>query len=474
MRLSRSSLERNYSCSEVRMILLFLSITALSNWFFIFTQTTVQSPSQTTTKSYIIKVNQLQVRPLLKLQQQRETWTEQELLDGATCPSAFPNHPPEFTKMKYVCSHLDWFEFDTSCDEKNCSDCIPPHSTTKGKEWLNTDVSLWQEQYQKTLKERRYNLTRMLNQQGFFNKNDGPIIVLTINRGYLFLFYNWVCSLDYNEIKNIKQRTMIVPTDEETIPLIKQAGFNMIFYPHWLGSLTKKVDSKMAQAFGAGAHRWVVSLQIALISDLVELGFDVITQDSDIIYIQDPLPYVTQPKFKHIDIQMLDDQRMDRAGPGNSGFFIVRSNCKTQVFMQTMIKLIGVTLATRSDQLLWNTLINEKMFRMINFETFSREYFASGNMINLLRKTRKEDLPPNALLVHACWTADQFDKIEKFHNIGHYYFTEQLCPQFFAHELKPDLRDRRPGVRQKQYEQNQELKLKSLDLVRDTSMSVDS
>eukprot|EP01083_Nonionella_stella_P074872 203227_1 len=394
-------------------------------------------------------------------------WSMEDLQSGTICPPSYPTEPPDFNQMKYVCSHLHWFKFGGYCDDSNCSDCIPPHSKVPNKEWMNSDTAPWLQQYKKTTEHRRLSLNRLLNKHKLYNKNDGPVIVITINHGYRFLFYNWVCSLDYNKIQNIKNRTIVIPTQKETIPLIQKAGFEMIWFPEWLGPVLDRIDPAMPKTFALGAHRWVVALQVAAISDLIALGFDVITQDSDIIYVKNPLHYVMQPKFKHVDIQMMVDERHDRRGPGNSGYYIVRSNCKTKVFMQTMIKLIGAVLAARSDQILWNTMINEKMFRMINFETFSQQHFVGGNQINIKYGTKKEDLPLTTLLIHACWTTDQFDKIEKFWNVEHYYFTQDKCPHLYDYNMMPDLKDKKWHIREKT--QEQEAKLMELALVRDTS-----
>lgn len=397
-----------------------------------------------------------------------DIWTEYELKNNNICPDQYPDKIPKFEDMKYVCSHLNWFKFGTSCNSDNCSDCIPPNSKVIGNEWHNKDTKPWLDQYYNTLRERRKNLTNLLNDNGYFNKNDGPIIVLTINHGYLHLFYNWVCSLDYNKIDLIKNRTIIIPTQIETIDLIKKAGFKMIFYPYWLDKdMLNRIDPEMPKTFALGAHRWVVSLQIAMVSDLISLGFDALIQDSDIIFIKNPLNYILQNRFKAIDIQMMVDERNDKRGPGNSGFYIVRSNCKTKVFMQTMIKLIGAVLIARSDQILWNTLINEKLFRMINFQTLSTNYFIGGNQINIAYGTTKEDLPKQTILIHACWTTDQFDKIEKFWNVEHYYFTQEKCPHLYDHNLIPDLKTKKWHIRIKTKEQEE--KLLNLGLVRDSS-----
>ena len=369
--------------------------------------------------------------------------------------------------MKYVCAHLDWFKFGGHCDDKNCSECIPPNSKVVGKEWTNSDTAPWLKQYEETLDERRDNLTKLLHLNALYDSNDGPVVVLVINHGYLFLFLNWVCSLRHNHIKWITERTLIIPTSKESIPFIRKCGFSMIAFPEWLGDVIDRIDPSMPKTFALGAHRWIVALQIAVVSDLIAIGYDVIVQDSDIIYVANPLPYLMQQRFKSVDILMMSDERNDRRGPGNSGFYFIRSNCKTKVFMQTMIKLIGAVLTARSDQILWNTLINDKQFRMIHFETLSGEHFVGGNQINLKYGTKREDLPDDVLLIHSCWTTTQFDKIEKLWNVQHYYFTKDKCPSLYDENLRPDLKDKKWHIREKTQEQEQ--KLLKLGLVRDSS-----
>ena len=87
-----------------------------------------------------------------------------------------------------------------------------------------------------------------------------------------------------------------------------------------------------------------------------------------------------------------------------------------KMFMNTMINLIGLIMTGRSDQMLWNTLLQEKAFRMVNFETLTTDHFISGFQVNLARKTKRADLPEDHFIVHASWTTDQWDKIEKFYN----------------------------------------------------------
>ena len=320
-------------------------------------------------------------------------------------------------------------------------------------------------------------------------KIDGPIILMVFNHGYAWLFYNLLCSLQYNNI-DIRNRTIIVTTDEESQKLVSDTGF-MTHFPDWLGqSIQGRITKKAAASFALGAHKWIVSIQIALITDLIELGYDVIMQDIDMIWYKNPLPYLMNPIYQNIDIQMSVDGTMGLRGPGNSGFFIVRSNCKMKMFMNTMVSLIGLIMTGRSDQMLWNTLLQEKQFRMINFETLTTKKFISGFQINLARKTTRNQLPSNHFIVHASWTTDQWDKIEKFYNTDHWYFTQERCPKWYNFDYLPDLAERKWHIRDKVYihittlclyyhtfcllifvkqTQEQELKFKALGLFRDTT-----
>ena len=96
-----------------------------------------------------------------------------------------------------------------------------------------------------------------------------------------------------------------------------------------------------------------------------------------------------------------------------------------------------------TDQSAFNWWLNWKPFRQITFKLLDKRMFIGGNDVTLL-KTKAEDMETyeEFLLFHAFSTRDHFDKITKFHQIGHWYFTEKRCPDMFDLELLPDLSDR--------------------------------
>ncbi|ETO22467.1 hypothetical protein RFI_14732, partial [Reticulomyxa filosa] len=331
---------------------------------------------------------------------------------------------------------------------------------------------LWLERFEQTKTERRKELHEKLSH--LRPRKDGPIILMVTNYGYSWLFLNWVCSIDNAKLSFLRQRTLIVVTDERAKAIAEKAGF-LTYYPHWLGNeLLSKIDPNFPDRFALGAHKYTVALQISQLTDLIAMGHDVILQDTDIIWKRDPLSYLMQLEFRAIDIQMGVDGRNDDRGPGNSGFIMIRSNCRTKIFMNTMQNMVPMVLFGRSDQIVWNTLLREYHFRMISFTTLTTRLFISGFQINL--KLPKEQvlrsIPDSEkwFLFHASWTTDGFDKIDKFHLIDEFHFTSQRCPQYFDRQLLPDLKIRQWYIRDKQ--KDQEKRLTELGFVRDTSNGI--
>lgn len=150
---------------------------------------------------------------------------------------------------------------------------------------------------------------------------------------------------------------------------------------------------------------------------------------------------------------MSHDGRFDNVGPGNSGFVSIKSNCKTQIFLQTLLKYIGLVLRGRSDQVVWNMFLREYDFRQIVFELLNPEKFVSGyykhcNVFSDSNKCcylkgyqwgnpgRREMFPSDPWIIHAAWTNQHFFKITKFKKVGYWYLNE-TCP-FWIENIIPE------------------------------------
>ena len=114
-------------------------------------------------------------------------------------------------------------------------------------------------------------------------------------------------------------------------------------------------------------------------------------------------------------------------------------------------------------------IVKRKIISSNQFSNINNTIFYIWISSNIAHKTKRANLPnPDShFIVHAGWTTDQWDKIEKFYNIDHWYFTQEKCPKHYDFDILPDLAERKWHIRDKTQEQEQ--KFKSLGLFRDST-----
>lgn len=342
----------------------------------------------------------------------------------------------------HIWEHLGELGYPSDCGQNDCGDCIPPNSKSEEK---NEQHQLWFVDTYSNGKERRQSAIRsLLDGNGLKSGHDeDPVILTVFNYGFAHLFLNWVCGLHRNDLVHLKRNSLIVVADAEAKALAIKSGFEMVIDLHDVADVDKLgITSSASMGFGAGSHQKIVSFQMMILSDLIEMGYDTVMMDIDVVFPNDPLQYVRNELNPAIDVWMMLDPRWDGAGPANTGFISMRSNCKTKKFMAEIMNHILV-IHTLSDQRTINFFLHWKPFRQIQFRLLDRELFIDGAKLVLLKKEPK-DFPQfeKVVVVHASWTGDHLNKLIKFNQIGHYYFTEDRCPEHYDLTFVPDLTDR--------------------------------
>ena len=363
-----------------------------------------------------------------------------ELFDADECPDGFPATPPSINISRFL-PYGDLY----------------PNKTR-----------FWKEQFERTASQRSARLSSMLSERlGVGAK--GTVILMVFNRGYSWMFFNFVCGLEQRAIDTaqLKRRLLIVVTDAQSERVLSAHGF-MTYRPRF----TSFIDEG-AMNFGDGGFEETVTLQMLLAVDVLQLGFDALLQDVDVVWNRDPLRFLQrQSAVRNIDIQMAFSGRSDAHGPGNTGFMFIRSNCKTRVLGEAMRALALTTLSGGiDDQTLWNALIHEKAFRQIQLHILDAKRFINGHRLNLRRELgrfARDDIDANDehFVFHASWTWDQFDKIEKYFNMRHWYFTQTHCAAFYDARLIPDLSHRKYQTNFKEMQKAQERKFVELGIFR--------
>eukprot|EP01083_Nonionella_stella_P084615 234290_1 len=331
-------------------------------------------------------------------------------------PYGFPWKPEDFD-VNNICSDIK------DCDINNCKHCIPPSDAFDAQ--INEKVIEWQQHFHNTAIKRREKLQSMLS-------NITVVIAMVVNYDYLWLFYNFLCSVQANSISlsYVMERTIVIVTDKQSETIVASNGF-MTWY--------HDIDRNDKVGF-----KETVVLQLMILNDLIQLNHVVLLHDVDIVWNKDPIPYLMHILHdKHADIQFIYD------GAGsvlNTGFMFIESNCKTKIFMETMMSLFGLIFSDSydkngqkiDDQILWNMMVNQRLFRQINIAILNKQYFINGNTVNLHHNTTRADLQQEHFVFHASWTANPTEKLHKFYNINHFYFTKKKCPKYFDVDIAPN------------------------------------
>lgn len=107
-----------------------------------------------------------------------------------------------------------------------------------------------------------------------------------------------------------------------------------------------------AAGFGSNLFKTVTYRKIRAVYELLELGYDVVFTDTDIAYLNDPMPYLL---FQNVDLvhsyngmcnngssyePTFDYVYGDKKGDGNTGFYFVRSTNSTKIFYRRVLSAI--------------------------------------------------------------------------------------------------------------------------------------
>ena len=380
--------------------------------------------NESNTNKNIITTDQKQLK--------QQKMSMNNIKDDVSCPSTFV-----YDRI-LKCNELRLQFTFGKCEMNKCHQCFPPNLDER----RNNIVKKFMDSYTETMETRYKAMNTTINKNNIYPGNKTPLIVMVMNKGYLVFFYNWLCSLEYNKIKHIKENTLLIVTDKYAKEVAIKTGFKMIYEPEWFINSFNIGIKKYSSVIANQNYNYLVALQISVIADLVLMGYNVLFQDIDIVYIKNPVPYIMELNYKYndvFDIIAMHDHRWDIKGPINSGFMYVNSNCKTKSLMKHLIGYISITILHGSDQLLWNQLIKSVPFRDINVHFLHKHKFiccrelsmitTNGESFNFKNNKERETFLSNqgTFMIHAAWTTNADEKIQKFGKMSTWYI-DNKCP----------------------------------------------
>lgn len=240
----------------------------------------------------------------------------------------------------------------------------------------------------------------------------GPVLVMTANAGYNDMFTNWVRSCDRAGI-SVRDWSLFFAADDAAAKNAEHLGFRVFTDVRSYGEMpTKAVGS-----FGDADFRLLMFQKTAVVHDVVELGFDILFQDVDVVWRKDPRDVLLTDEPDRWDLRFMYDGDNPIHGPlhANTGFFWVRSTAATRAFWAGVLDAYPDIYDCGSQQSIVNRILGQSDLAI---DILPEEQFANGHLFSI---DEPSQLPDDPYVIHCSWTSNIVHKIQKYRREGLWY-----------------------------------------------------
>ena len=247
------------------------------------------------------------------------------------------------------------------------------------------------------------------------HNRDNAVLVMTLNHGHTDLLLNWVASCDRHGIE-VRSWTLIVALDTTTAGIFEALGFAVYCDETSYGTPPREA----AQAFGDQTFVQMMFPKTAVVQDVLNLGYDVLFQDVDLIWKKDPGQVLFHPQRRGLDAQFMYDgpNRFYQPLHANSGFFFLRNTTASKTFWNLVCQHFDKVFHLRSQQRVVNIVLTTRYFRDLSLDILKEADFANGHLFSV---EHPHGLPDDPCVVHCSWTSNIEHKLKKYQLAGLWY-----------------------------------------------------
>jgi Nucleotide-diphospho-sugar transferase len=258
------------------------------------------------------------------------------------------------------------FESDREADNIEASKGLPLRLVQRAVETggnIRTNVIPKGDQMDRSLEELGRYLTRLNRTLEALKpvaeaaaRGGKTVVAMTVNQGQSDLFANFVCAARSRGLD--LSRVVLFATDEATFQLASSMGVNAFEVRGAFGPM----PAKAADFYGDEFFARMVLAKVYSVHLLVLLGYDVLLQDVDVVWMRNPLEFFNAPRFSQYDMVFQDDgSRTPEFSPhfANTGCFFVRNNDRTQYLYNHLVRMGDVIRVLKCDQMAMSVALNE-------------------------------------------------------------------------------------------------------------------
>jgi len=253
---------------------------------------------------------------------------------------------------------------------------------------------------------------------------DNTIIVLTCNLGQVDLLMNFVCSAKskHFDISNV----LLFATDKQTYDIGIGLGLAVFYDESNFGNL----PTAEARSYGDRTFTAMMYAKVVTVQTINMLGYDVLFQDVDIIWYNEPLTLFHDKNHPNYDFDCLfsrDGATTVRYAPydANSGFYYIRYNERTKYMLISLLYAGDLIQRLHSHQAALQSILAEHSSLFgLKVKTLTEEEFPGGHYFHKRdQKYMKSFIKgeENPFIFHMCWTRNKDDKLKYMKQMGWWY-----------------------------------------------------
>ena len=254
-------------------------------------------------------------------------------------------------------------------------------------------------------------------------KKSKPIVVLAVNAGVLDLVLNFLCSarranLDISSL-------LVFGADSEVVDVMTTMGV-ATFHHEAFGSFPKN----SARAYGDNVFTNMMWLKVVSVYFTLRCGWDVLFQDADVIWWADPLDYFKNDGHMYDAYFQDDGARSARYSPfsANTGFYYLRSNARTRMFMHDIFHSYNLISQWRSHQHALCMILIEHHSRFgLKVKILEQYTFSIGQLYHR-QKPFMRDIwygKRHPFVFHWSWTEGKVEKLKYSRETGMWYLKKE-------------------------------------------------
>jgi len=232
------------------------------------------------------------------------------------------------------------------------------------------------------------------------------VVVMLTNTGQSGMLWNFGCRCEHRGIP-WKNGTVVYALDSEIETTLRSRGVTTRRSPE-----VEIHDA--AKTFSDAQFAKVVFWKNAVVHDVLSMGFNVLFQDVDVVWKQDPRQWF-ESADPTVDIFWTYDGGNSAQQPlyVNSGFFYVRNNERTRAFWEEAY--LNGHRGNSQQGTLEKLLVHHYFNNGLQLHVLD-DRFVNGHLLPLGKKN--PNVPEDWIVAHASWAYNQATKVEKFKAFG--------------------------------------------------------